>query len=95
MSLGGLAVKQNQQQEYDLAFCRKMISLARFGISIYLNDMNQMRPVRLEQVPDLAAHDIEDFVSMLKEESSESKVEVVHYPLSNSQNTMIHLVLRT
>lgn len=93
MSLGGLSVKQEQQQEYDLAFCRKMVSLARYGITVYLNDINQMPPGRLEQFPDLAAHNINDFVSMLKKENSTSKVEFVHFPSPNSQKTMIHLVL--
>ena len=93
VSLGALAVKQKQQKEYDLAFCRKMISLARYGISIYLNDINQMKPGRLEKVPDLAAHDIDLLTSMLKKECYFSNIDVLHYPLSSSQNTMIHLTI--
>ncbi|MGB3532645.1 MAG: class I SAM-dependent methyltransferase [Microcoleaceae cyanobacterium] len=66
ISLGSFSVKQPQQHEFDLAFCRKMINLAEYGVSIFLNDINQMRPNRLEEVPELAAHDINDFVSMVQ-----------------------------
>ena len=93
LSLGGLSVKQSQQQEYDLAFCDKMISLARYGISVYLNDIKRMPTRRLEKFPDLAVHDIDEFVFMLNEKYPESKIEITHFPSSDSHKTMIHLAL--
>ncbi len=93
ISLGSLAVKQKQQQEYDLAVCRKMIDLAKYGVTVYLNDINQMKPGRLEEVPELAAHDIDRFTAMLQKECDFSSMEIVHYPTPDSQKTMIHLIL--
>lgn len=71
-----------------------MTSLAEYSVNVYLNDINQMRPGRLEEVPDLAAHDVENFVSILKQEPSISKLEMVHCSFPNLQNTMIHLALK-
>ena len=93
LSLGGLSVKQNQQQAYDLAFCNKMVSLTRHGISIYLNDKQHVPADRLKQVPDLAVHDIPEFVSMLQEQYPQSKTKVIHYPTPTAQKTIIHLKL--
>ena len=89
-SLGSLSVKQIQQEKHDLVNCRKMIDLANYGISIYLNDIHQMKPGRLEEVPDLAGHDIPKFVSMLEEKLKVSKIEVIHFPSIDSQKTIIH-----
>lgn len=93
LSLGGLSVKQPRQDEYDRAFCKKMAGLAHYGISLYLNDAKQMRPGRLEAVPDLVAHDIPQFVAMLEKELAPVGIEVTHYPEPSSQNTMIHVEL--
>ncbi|NET74013.1 MAG: hypothetical protein F6K62_24675 [Sphaerospermopsis sp. SIO1G2] len=93
VSLGSFSVKHPQQKESDLAFSRKMISLANYGVSIFLNDVKYMRPGRAEEVPDLAFHDIDDFCSMLDDNFSISKVEVKHYPDEKSQPTMIHVIL--
>lgn len=90
-SLGSLAVKQAQQREHDLAFCRKMIDLAKYGITIYLNDVDKMRPGRSEEIPNLAFHNIPEFVQMLQAELPDSEIGVVRYPSEDSQNTMIHL----
>lgn len=93
VSLGSFSVKQLRQDEFDLAFCQKMIHLDKYGVSIFLNDINNMRPGRLEEVPDLAAHDISNFVSMIEKNFTPSKVEVKHYPDNNSQPTMVHIIL--
>ncbi len=92
-SLGSLGVKQIPQKDCDLAFCTKMIELARYGISIFLNDVKHMRPGRLEEVPDLAAHDIDKFASMIQENFTGSKIEIKHYPEQWSQPTMVHVIL--
>lgn len=92
-SLGSFSVKQPNQRETDLAFCRKMIGLAKYGVSIFLNDIQYMRPGRLEEVPDLAAHDIPEFESMLHQNFKLSEVAIKHYPTEKSQPTMIHVVL--
>ena len=89
-SLGSLGVKQIQQEKYDLANCRKMINLVKYGISIFLNDISKIEQKKLEQFPDLAVHDIPKFVSMLKEDLKVSKVEVIHFPTNDSRKTMIH-----
>jgi len=97
-SLGALSFKQENEQEqdaYDLEFCRKMIALAQYGITVYLNDIDHMRPGRLKEVPNLAAHKISDFVSMLRQNFPISKVEVMHYPTPDSQNTMVHAYLKS
>ncbi len=93
VSLGSFSVKHPEQQECDLAFCRKMIQLARYGVSIFLNDINNMRPGRLEEVPELAAHDIAEFSSMLQQNFEISKVDIKHYPDEQSQPTMLHIIL--
>ena len=92
LSLGALAVKQERQAEYDLAFCSKMLKLARHGISVYLNDVEQMKPGRREALPSLAAHKIHEFVEMLENNFSLARIEVMHYPDANSQSTMLHLM---
>jgi len=93
VSLGSLAVKQIPQNECDLAFCRKMINLAQYGVSIFLNDINYMRPGRLEEVPELATHNVDEFIFMIQENFTTSKIEVKHYPDAQSQPTMIHIIL--
>lgn len=93
ISLGSFSVKQENQEECDVAFCRKMIELANHGVSIFLNDINNMRPGRLKEVPDLAAHDIDQFVAMVQKNFKVSNIEVKHYPEERSQPTMLHLVL--
>jgi hypothetical protein len=70
-----------------------MISLARYGVSLFLNDINHMRPGRLEEVPELAAHGISEFVSMLQTNFVVSSIETKHYPNPDSQPTMIHVIL--
>ena len=95
VSLGSFSVKHSQQQECDLACCRKMIDLARYGVSIFLNDINNMRPGRLEEVPDLVAHDIAEFSSMLQRNFAISQLEIKHYPDEQSQPTMVHIILRS
>lgn len=97
LSLGALSVKQEnkkEQEAYDVAFCRKMMALTRYGITVYLNDIDQMRQGRLNALPNLAAHKISDFVSMLKHNFPMYKVEVMHYPTPDSQNVMIHAYLK-
>lgn len=92
-SLGSLAVKQEQQEERNLTVCRKMISLAKYGLSIYLNDTHQMAQEKRDGVLGLATHEVGIFTSMLKQECDVANIEVIHYPLSSSQDTMIHLTL--
>lgn len=92
-SMGSLGVKQLPQKDCDLAFCGKMIELARYGISIFLNDVKYMRPGRLKEVPDLAAHDIDEFASMIQKNFAVSEIEIKHYPEERSQPTMVHVIL--
>lgn len=93
VSLGSFSVKQPNQEEWDRVFCRKMLELANYGVSIFLNDIHHMRPGRLEEVPDLAAHDIDKFVAMIQQTFKVSDVEVKHYPDEKAQPTMIHITL--
>lgn len=95
LSLGGLSVKQPRQADYDREFCRKMAKLANHGISVYLNDIRQMRPGRLAELPDLNAHDIPAFVAMLNEELEPAAIEVMHYPTPSSQNAIVHATLKS
>ena len=92
VSIGGLGVQQSDKEAYDLAFCQKMISLAKYGISVFVNDIKQMTPGRLEQIPDLAAHDLDEAVAMLNSIGNFSRIEVLHYPLPTSQKTMINAI---
>jgi SAM-dependent methyltransferase len=93
ISLGGLSVKQELQQEYDREFCQKMLGLARYGISIYLNDVKYQKPGRQEQFPNLHFHNMAQFTAMLEQISPTSTVEMTHYPTPTSQNTIVHVLL--
>ena len=58
-----------------------------------MNDINYMRPGRLEEVPELATHNVDEFIFMIQENFTTSKIEVKHYPDAQSQPTMIHIIL--
>ena len=92
LSLGSFSVKSSQQKQRDIATVRKMVELARYGFTIFLNDSEQMRPGRLEEVPDLAVHNIPEFVDLIKKITKVAKVETVHFPKPTSQKTLVHVV---
>ncbi|MEM7183792.1 MAG: class I SAM-dependent methyltransferase, partial [Spirochaetota bacterium] len=92
-SLGSLSVKQENQYEYDLASCQKMVSLAKYGVSVYLNDITNMRSGRQKELPHLAFHNVADFVGMLLDNFPLKEYEVVHFPDATSQKTIIHFTL--
>lgn len=64
-SLGSLSVKQENLHERDLAFCKKMAALSRFGLTIYLNDEKLVNQKYLDNVNNLAVHNIDNFLKML------------------------------
>lgn len=90
-SLGTLTIKQPQQREHDLAVCRKMIDLAKYGITVFVNNIDLVNPRRIEQMPELACYNIAEFVQMLQAEVPSAKVEAVRYSSEHPQCTMIHL----
>ena len=69
-----------------------MSKLAKSGFTIFLNDIEQMRPGRLEELPDLAAHNVPEFIDLVKKVAKAAKVEVVHFPEPTSQKTLVHAV---
>lgn len=93
ISLGAISVKQDQQEDHDKAMIKKMISLAKYGISIYINDAQKLDKENLKVVPYLATHNISDFINLLKEEFDPKELMFSHFPHPESYKTMIHLVL--
>ena len=92
-SLGSLAVVQEDSEAHDRAVLEKMVRLARTGITVYLNDRRRMRPERLRQVEDLAAHDIPDFVEHLGQSCTE--IEVVRPFGPRTQHVLVHALIPT
>ena len=92
LSLGSFGVKSPQQEQRDIDTVRKMSKLAKYGFTIFLNDIEQMRPGRLEELPDLAAHNIPEFLDLIKAIMKVAKVETVHFPKPTSQKTLVHVV---
>jgi SAM-dependent methyltransferase len=93
VSLGSLSVKQNQQREYEKASVKKMLNLAKYGVSIYLNDQNKVDKEQIKGLEDLAMHDIPSFITLVKEECIPQEITVNHFPTEESYKTMIHLLL--
>ncbi len=69
-SLGSLSVHQENLQERDLAFCKKMVALSRVGATIYLNDEKLVSRGYLKDTNNLAVHNINDFSKMLSQHFS-------------------------
>lgn len=92
-SIGSLSPKKPDQEAFDLAFTEKMAGLANKGFSLFLNDLKYIAPSRLEQVPDLAVHDVDKFAGDLEKRFPGSKASIVHYPKEPSQHTFVHLGL--
>ena len=77
-----------------MAVCHKIRLLARYGFSIYINDPNDTPVVFMENTPDLAYHDPDEFISMLTNELGVLWAEAVTFPTDHhSQGTMIHAKL--
>lgn len=75
-SLGSLGVFHSEQDAHDLATVTKMLRLARGGVTVYLNDLHRMPSGRLEEVPDLVAHDIPRFVRRVEDLDEAADIEV-------------------
>ncbi len=93
ISLGSLSVKQNQQREYEKASVKKMLNLAKCGVSIYLNDQDKVDREQVKGLSDLALHDIPSFISLVKEECQPKEITVNHFPTQESYKTIINFLL--
>ncbi|MDJ0509982.1 MAG: class I SAM-dependent methyltransferase [Crocosphaera sp.] len=88
-SLGSLGIRQESPEQHDWDFCQKMLELARFGISIYLNDQDNTYIERTPEFPEIVYHDAAKFTAMLKQICPRLKVEVSHYPTPNTKDTIL------
>ena len=89
VSLGSLGIRQESPEKHDLAFCQKMLDLARYGISIYLNDQDNLNIERAPEFPEIVYHNVSEFTAMLKQICSHLKVEVTNYPTANTKDTIL------
>lgn len=94
-SLGSLSVKQDNLPERDLAFCQKMKELSRYGFSIYLNDLKFYQKGYLEEVENLAIHDIDDFLKMLAQNFSPITLQIDRMLPNAPQGVIIHMTWPT
>ena len=88
-SLGSLGIRQESYENHDWDFCQKMLELARYGISIYLNDQDNTYIERIPEFPEIVYHDVAKFTSMLKQICPTLKVEVSNYPTPNTRDTIL------
>lgn len=65
VSLGSLAVRQPDQAAADRRALARMVSLARVGLVLYVNDRSRVPPGELNDLPDLAAHDLGSLCELL------------------------------
>lgn len=56
-SLGSLAVRQPDQAAHDRRAVQRLVSIARVGVALYINDAGRVPPPQLDDLPELAAHD--------------------------------------
>ena len=89
VSLGSLGIRQESPQKHDWAFCQKMLELARSGISIYLNDQENISLERSPDFPEIVYHNVAEFTAMLKQICPTLKVEVSNYPTPNTKKTIL------
>ena len=94
-SLGSLSVKQDNMPERDLAFCRKMVELSHYGISVYLNDLKFFKKGYLEEVENLAIHDIDDFLKMLAQNFSPITLQIDRMLPTAPHGVIIHMTWPT
>ena len=94
ISLGALSVKQEQQKEHDKTIIKKMIGLANYGISIYINDVQKLDEDDLDVLPYLATHNLSDFINLLEREFNPKELTCYHFPHQESLKTMIHLTIK-
>ncbi len=88
-SLGSLGIRQESYEKHDWDFCHKMLELARYGISIYLNEQDNIYLERTPEFPEIVYHDVAKFTAMLKQICPRLKVEVSHYPTPNTKDTIL------
>lgn len=67
MSLGSLAVRQPDQAACDRRALTRLVRLARTGLVLYVNDRSRVPPAELNDLPDLAAHDLGALCELLAE----------------------------
>ena len=93
ISIGSLGLRQPDGDAFDRAFTDKIARFANRGFSLYLNDAKYTNPSRLEERPDLAVHNVEQFAEDLEKRFPSCWVSIVHCPQKPSQKAIIHVVL--
>lgn len=81
--IGTLGTMQDDKNEYDIQFIKKLRTIAKRGMTIYVNDDRYMSSKRLEQIPDLVAHDVNSLLEMCKSNFEYKDLQVVRYPESD------------
>lgn len=66
-SLGSLGVRQPDQAASDRRALGRMVAAAGKGLVLYANDLSRVPPARLNDMPDLAAHDLGELCELLAE----------------------------
>ncbi len=97
-SIGSLSIVQPNQQAEDILTIKKMCSLSKHGISVFLNDKSKFKKNNIARlIPPgnlIAAHNIEDFVEMLKTEIKNYKdIEIMQLNVNGvaTPKTFIHV----
>jgi SAM-dependent methyltransferase len=95
MALGTFSSRQDHQEEYDFQLCQKMFSLAKKGISIYLNDLhNSSPPERLKKIPDICLHDIPRFIEKVEKNFPVSQTQTLSFSLNPPASmAIVHFLL--
>ncbi len=91
ISLGGMNVKQPNQEQYDHAVFAKMRALARDGFSVYLLDKSKATLEIMGRAPEMAFHNIGEVVEKLQQEYHPSAMEIKRYPNEESRRVILHL----
>ena len=92
-SLGSLSVEQKYQKAHDWAMCQKMLQLARFGVSIYINDPKNTPVEERSNIPNLAWHDTQEITSMLNDLGA-LEIQTVDFSVNAvSKGTILHVLV--
>ncbi len=67
VSLGSLAVRQPDQAASDRRALKRMVDRARVGLALYVNDRRRVPPAWFDDMPRLAAHDLDALGELLAE----------------------------
>jgi SAM-dependent methyltransferase len=65
-AIGSLGTRQEHRREFEKAMISRMIDTTPRGVTIYVNDIRFMDPQRLHDIPDLVAHDVEEFADFIR-----------------------------